>query len=111
MKFFLKKIIPRFMWETVRHTYFYSRRLLLDIRDTSSPLHPLEWWRVFFLARTVRPRYSMVPAARLRLLYDLSKSITKECILGDIVECGAYNGGSAAMMAFAQLSSKDTRNI
>ncbi len=111
MKSLLKKLVPLPVWEAVRHVYSYLRRLILDIRDTASPLSPLEWIESFVLARTVRPRYSMVPAARLRLLYDLSKRITREGVRGDIVECGVYNGGSAAIMAAAQSGSKDARTV
>ena len=51
----------------------------------------------------------MVPAVRLKLLYELSQKITAEHIPGDIVECGVYNGGSAAIMTSPQTLSAEPR--
>ncbi|MFA7302330.1 MAG: TylF/MycF/NovP-related O-methyltransferase [Candidatus Paceibacterota bacterium] len=49
----------------------------------------------------------MVPATRMRLLHDLSRAIVREQVAGAIVECGVYNGGSAAMMVAAQPDERD----
>ncbi len=46
----------------------------------------------------VRP-YTMCGHARLRGLYEAVKEVVARGILGDIVECGAARGGSAALMA------------
>lgn len=101
MKATLKKIISAEVWDFFRTTYSKTRRLFLDVLVTASS-NPISWARVFFLIRTVRPFYSMVPAARLRLLHDLSQAVDKDKIRGSIVECGVYNGGSAAVMKHAQ---------
>ena len=98
----LKKIIPTEVWEILRQGYSRIRRFYLDIWYTMNIRQPVEWVRIFFLIRKIRPTYSMVPPPRLRLLYELSKRINKEKVIGDIVECGVYNGGSAAMMSSAQ---------
>jgi O-methyltransferase len=111
MKSLIKKIIPRFIWETARQTYVYIRRLFLDFFYTALPTHPVEWIKMLFLVRTVRPEYSMVPTVRLRVLYELSKKINEKDIPGDIIECGVYNGGSAAIMMHPQFLSGKNRNI
>lgn len=111
MKSFLKKLIPFFLWDRVRVSYFYTRRFLLDALVAVPLFHPLEGFKILSLIRLVRPEYSMVPAARLRLLYDLSKKIITEDVPGSIVECGTYNGGSAALMAYAQLRLSGERDL
>lgn len=111
MKLLIKKIIPKFIWETIRRAYVYMRRLFLDLLHTFSPMHPIEWSHMFFLVRTIRPEYSMIPSSRLRVIYELSKKINADRIPGDIIECGVYNGGSAAMMMYPQSFSSETRDI
>src|SRR5437764_6433621 len=49
------------------------------------------------LYRLVRP-YSMVSNARLRGLYQAVRRVTANNIKGDLVECGAARGGSAALL-------------
>ena len=49
----------------------------------------------------VTPRYTMVQSMRLIKLYDLVKEVNALNLAGDIVECGVWNGGSAAVMAVA----------
>ncbi|MBP6860224.1 MAG: class I SAM-dependent methyltransferase [Candidatus Pacebacteria bacterium] len=100
MKGLLKRLIPHALWEGARHAFSYTRRFLLDFAACRY-LNPLRWVSVFSLVRLVRPRYSMVAARRLRLLYDLARRIEREDVPGAIVECGVYNGGSAAIMAYA----------
>jgi len=111
MKSIIKKIIPQFVWKTIRKLYWDSQRLFLDIYHTASFSNPVEWVKLFKSIRTIRPTYSMVPTHRLKVLYKLSKKINKENIKGDIIECGVYNGGSAAMMMIPQLGLKETRDI
>jgi macrocin-O-methyltransferase TylF-like protien len=50
------------------------------------------------LLRLVRP-FSLVQKPRLRSLYELAYRIESEKIPGDVVECGVYNGGTAAILA------------
>lgn len=110
MKQALKRLVPHRLWESVRHTVFYLRRFALDLLATAYP-NPLRWARVFRLSRYARPRYSMVPSRRLRLLYDLATRIETERISGAIVECGVYNGGSAVMMQDASARAGGARDI
>jgi O-methyltransferase len=44
-------------------------------------------------------RYTAVFVPRLVALYKLSEEINQRSVAGDIVECGVYNGGSAAIIA------------
>jgi len=52
------------------------------------------------LYRTVRP-YTMCGDARLRGLYRAIRHVVAHDVPGDIVECGAARGGSAALMGLA----------
>ena len=66
------------------------------------------------LVVTVKPKFTMVKNQNLRLLYDLVSEIIERQMPGDIVECGVWNGGSAAMMGVASMEDpleKKTRNI
>jgi O-methyltransferase len=45
------------------------------------------------------------------MLYRLVREIERKQIEGDIVECGVYKGGSAAVMAYAAKSSSIVRGI
>ena len=47
------------------------------------------------------PRYTKVSVKRLINLYRLTQQTNKLNLPGDIVECGVWNGGSAAMMGVA----------
>jgi O-methyltransferase len=49
----------------------------------------------------LKPRYTMVRNRNLVNLYRLVQELGRRGVPGDIVECGTWNGGSAAMMALA----------
>jgi O-methyltransferase len=49
----------------------------------------------------VKPQYTMVTNKNLIALYGLVQRVNKLGLAGDIVECGVWNGGSAAVMGFA----------
>lgn len=70
--------------------------LLLLIREPSKRSIRFAW-----LVLQVTPRYTMVPAKRLLHLYSLVRTANLLNLEGDIVECGVWNGGSAAMMGIA----------
>ena len=66
--------------------------------------------RAFYLARLllqVKPKYTMVSVKRLINLYNLVRQVNATHLPGDIVECGVWNGGSAAIMKAA---CRDDRN-
>ena len=50
----------------------------------------------------------MLSFSRLANLYNLVIQANKLGIEGDIIECGVWNGGSAAVMGFANNSVKNT---
>ena len=99
------------MWEAARSGYAYVRRFTLDILCTASPLHPVHWATMLYLVRRVKPEYTMVKPQRLRVLYELSQEIDRNNVPGDIVECGVYNGGTAAMMAYPGRAHKKSRDL
>ena len=47
------------------------------------------------------PKYTNVSVKRLINLYRLIQQVNRLNLPGDIVECGVWNGGSAAMMGVA----------
>ena len=55
--------------------------------------------------------YTAVFVPRLVVLYKLSEEINQRSMPGDIVECGVYNGGSAAIMASLCQKSPLNRNV
>lgn len=99
MKNIVKSLVPKFFWETLRSTYVYLRRLALDIKIGFNFRRPLFSTRFIFVLRKAES-YTMVKIKRLKKLYELSEEIKKEKIDGDIVECGVYNGGTAAIAAY-----------
>ena len=56
----------------------------------------------------VKPQYTMVTNKNLIALYRLVQRVNKLGLPGDIVECGVWNGGSAAVMGWA--NNRETRN-
>jgi O-methyltransferase len=53
------------------------------------------------LVMQVKPRYTMVKNISLENLYRLVRTANAQRLEGDIVECGVWNGGSAAVMGVA----------
>ncbi len=49
--------------------------------------------------------YTTLTAGRLKKLRELVFQLDKENIIGDVVECGVYNGGSSAILAEASSKS------
>jgi O-methyltransferase len=56
-----------------------------------------------WLVLRVKPKFTMVKTENLKTLYDLVRESKKLRLRGDIVECGVWNGGSAAVMGVASL--------
>jgi O-methyltransferase len=54
----------------------------------------------------VKPQFTMVTNKNLLTLCELVREVNRLQLPGDIVECGVWNGGSAAVMAFANEESK-----
>jgi O-methyltransferase len=57
----------------------------------------------------VKPRFTMVANSNLIDLYRLVQEANKLGLPGDIVECGVWNGGSAAMMGVASAEGQYAR--
>ena len=82
-------------------------RLLLLARaafELPIALFKTPWKRSMRLARLILrviPTYTMVSPTRLATLYELAERASAMEVPGDIVECGSWNGGSAAVMAVA----------
>lgn len=68
---------------------------------------------LFGLVIKIKPRYSMLSTIRLLTLYQLIREAQRRDLKGDIVECGVWNGGAAAMMArsYKDAVGKDERSI
>lgn len=61
-----------------------------------------------YLYRLVKP-YTLVGYERVRSLYQLTRLADHGHIPGDFVECGVFNGGTAAVLAYSAAHSKYTR--
>ena len=57
--------------------------------------------RMTSLILLVKPRFTMVTSKNLISLYNLVQRANQANLPGDIVECGVWNGGSAAVMGAA----------
>jgi len=60
-------------------------------------------FRIAALIFRVKPRYTMVTSRNLIALYDLMQDIERRHLPGAVVECGVWNGGSAAVIAKASI--------
>src|SRR5690349_12230306 len=58
-----------------------------------------EWLQFVRFSLKVLPRYTMVLPRRLYNLYFLMQKLAAQKTAGDYVECGVWNGGSAAIAA------------
>lgn len=98
----VRRISPLAFWEWCRVRYSALRRMALDLRQTFIFYTPYASWKLFRAVRLVRPRYTMIKPPRLRVLWELSRRVDVENVPGALVECGTWNGGSAAVMVFPQ---------
>jgi len=99
---------------------FYLGRTLIGVKsmlDLARLLLCEPTKRNFRFARlvlNVKPKFTMVKNRNLRILYDLVDQANRRQIPGDIVECGVWNGGSAAIMGAASIGEpfqKELRTI
>ncbi len=93
-----KIILIRKIYDVVRHVDICSFRLFL------------ESIKILWLCYQIR-NHTLVDIARLKMLYKLTKEIDAASVPGDIVECGVFKGGSAALIARAARKSPFNRSI
>jgi O-methyltransferase len=62
------------------------------------------------LTKQILP-HTLVGPERIHNLYSLARRIDEEKIPGDVVECGVYNGGTAAVLARVATHSKTGRTV
>ena len=63
------------------------------------------------LVLSVKPKFTMVKNRNLKILYDLVREANSRRLPGDIVECGVWNGGSAAILAAASLEARFQKEL
>jgi O-methyltransferase len=61
--------------------------------------------------RVIVEPYTLVGPMRIRNLYNLARRIEHERVPGDVVECGVYNGGTAAVLGHFATRSDLGRNL
>lgn len=66
--------------------------------------------RLARLILKVKPTFTMVKSRNLLNLFSLIETVNAMNVPGDIVECGVWNGGASAMMAFACLNTEVPRD-
>lgn len=64
-------------------------------------------WLCLRLAR----RYTMISPALLFRMYDIAQEADESGVEGAVVECGVWNGGSAALLAVAAMGRRGDRDI
>jgi O-methyltransferase len=62
------------------------------------------------VTKLIRP-HTLVGLERIHNLYALAQRIEEEQIPGDVIECGVYNGGTAAILARIATRSKMNRTV
>jgi O-methyltransferase len=73
--------------------------------------HPnVESLRFARLMLKVKPKFTMVTNKNLLTLYKLVQEVNRTGVAGDIVECGVWNGGSAAVMGLADMENTGSPN-
>lgn len=93
-----KLSLPAAVWS---YYSLYYRHMFAAYIKGLSLLHPCsftESLRMVLLIHKVRG-YTAVFVPRLAALHKLGRQIDLASLPGDIVECGVYNGGSAALLA------------
>ena len=101
---------------TLRRTYGHLKERLTsigvflnyDIRN--SQLAPYDLFKRFILFFKINS-YTLLQIPRLNAIYFFTNAIDSFRIEGDIVECGVWNGGSAAIMAYVSNNSIYKRKI
>jgi O-methyltransferase len=98
-------------WAELQSLY-YLNLIAYYFRNTSltQPKSFRESFRMIRMVYSVRG-YTAVFVPRLVALYKLSEEVNRLSLPGDFVECGVYNGGSAAIMASFCEKTKLKRNI
>lgn len=69
-----------------------------------------EPFRQRYIINAVKP-FTLVGIKRIKCLYQLARKIQSEKIPGDIVECGVFNGGTAAILSCFSTHSRLKRTL
>ncbi len=87
-------------------------RTLFDIFILLITKPSIDNLKIAIIILKLKPKFTMVSNENLIKLKQSIDSINSKNIVGDIVECGVWNGGSAALMAITdQNNSKAHRNM
>jgi O-methyltransferase len=82
------------------------RRMIFDAILMIIRTPTKETLQIIRLIFQVKPEYTMSMNGSLVTLYHLTQKINNLNIPGDIVECGVWNGGSAAVMGVAYMKNQ-----
>jgi len=98
-------------WAQLQILYCFN--LIAYYFRNTSPVHPHSFRKSFRMMQVVHKvkGYTAVFVPRLVALYKLSDEVNRLSLPGDFVECGVYNGGSAAIMASFCEKTEPKRNI
>ena len=78
-------------------------RMLVDIGLMLAHQRSRAAWRFARIILMLKPRFTMVTNGNLLNLYRLVAQANQAQLAGALVECGVWNGGSAAMMRLADV--------
>ena len=98
---------------SIAYYSLYYRNLLEHYFRNIRPSQPKSFIDSFRMMRMVYKvrGYTAVFVPRLVTLYKLSEEVNQLSLPGDFVECGVYNGGSAAIMASFCEKTELKRNV
>lgn len=78
-----------------------------DVSSVRSFYDMCQMYRLMYKVR----HYTMLDMTQLILIYRLIREVNLNHVPGDVVQCGVWNGGSGALMAFAVMQSDLRREI
>ncbi|MCH7951987.1 class I SAM-dependent methyltransferase [Patescibacteria group bacterium] len=85
-------------------------KAIYQTADCSDFRSLMEFPQMLWLFYQVR-YHTMIDIPRLKSLYRITKEVDSLKLSGDIIECGVFCGGSAAVMAYATIDSSVERDI
>jgi len=78
-----------------------------DLSSVRSFYDMCQMWRFMYKVR----QYTMLDITQLMLIYRLTGEVNSHRVPGDIVQCGVWNGGAGALMAFVAMQCDLERDI
>ncbi len=110
-EFWLRKHVPPFREERLIGASLIWLRAWIQIPFLFLRSPSAATARKVRICSLVIPKHSMIAPRLLFRMWDLAEEVERRGVEGAVVECGAWNGGSAALLAVAASSRGSARDI